>query len=115
MAVRRGEVYFVELGPTVGREQSGRRPVVIVSCDGLNSKPLVYLVIPGTNAAKAPPSPATVFVPQGEAGLPKDTAFLTFQAKAIDPSRIDSRPTGVLNPASMDKISNALAWSFGIH
>lgn len=41
MPVRRGEVYFIELSPTVGREQSGRRPVVIVSNDGLNAKPLV--------------------------------------------------------------------------
>lgn len=114
MPVRRGEVYFIELGPTVGREQSGRRPVVIVSNDGLNAKPLVYLVVPGTNAIKAPPSPATVFVPVGEANLPKETAFLTFQTKAIDPTRIDSRPIGSLSAASMERIKTALAWSMGM-
>jgi mRNA interferase MazF len=114
MAVRRGEVYFIELSPTVGREQAGRRPVVIVSNDALNAKPLVYLVVPGTNAAKAPPSPATVFVPQGEANLPKETAFLAFQTKAIDPSRIQSAPVGTLTPATMEKIDQALAWSLDV-
>ena len=114
MAVRRGEVYFVELSPTVGHEQAGRRPVVIVSNDSLNAKPLVYLIVPGTNAAKAPPSAATVFVPQGEGGLTKETAFLTFQAKAIDPSRINSRAAGALSAGSMAKIDKALAWSMGI-
>ncbi len=114
MPVRRGEVYFIELSPTVGREQSGRRPVVIVSNDGLNAKPLVYLVVPGTTATKAPPNPATVVVPQGEAGLTRDTAFLTFQTKAIDPSRIDSRPVGELSASSMNKIDTALSWSLGL-
>jgi mRNA interferase MazF len=48
MVVRRGEIYFVELGPTLGREQAGRRPVVVVSNDAINSKPLVIMVVPGT-------------------------------------------------------------------
>jgi mRNA-degrading endonuclease toxin of MazEF toxin-antitoxin module len=27
--MRKGEVWWAEMGPTIGREQSGRRPVVI--------------------------------------------------------------------------------------
>jgi mRNA interferase MazF len=115
MSIRRGEVYFTELGPTVGREQSGRRPVVVVSNDTINAKPLVILVVPGTRAIKAPvSSPANVFVPQGEANLPQDTVFLAFQAKAIDASRIKSPPVGTLSAQSMEKLSQALAWSLDI-
>ena len=36
MAIRRGEIYFVDLNPTIGREQAGWRPVVVVSNDLLN-------------------------------------------------------------------------------
>lgn len=54
MPIRRGEIYFVDLGPTIGREQSGRRPVVVVSRDEINVQPLVVMVVPGTRRAKAP-------------------------------------------------------------
>ncbi len=40
MAIHRGDVYFVDLNPTVGREQAGKRPVVVISNDLINSKPL---------------------------------------------------------------------------
>lgn len=115
MKVHRGEVYFVELGPTVGREQAGRRPVVVISNDTINSKPLVITVVPGTSAIKAPASlPSNVLVSQGEANLPRDTVFLAFQAKAIDPSRFQSPPVGALSAASMAKLARALEWSLGI-
>ena len=39
MTPRRGEVWYAELGPVRGREQGGRRPVLIVSVDGLNTGP----------------------------------------------------------------------------
>lgn len=29
--IERGEIYFVDLNPTKGREQSGRRPVLVLS------------------------------------------------------------------------------------
>jgi len=115
MAVQRGEVYFAELGPAVGREQVGRRPVVVVSNPAINTRPLVVLIVPGTRAAKSPSSFAgSVLVPRGEANLAEDTVFMAFQAKAVDPSRFQSRPTGQLTPATMEKIERAIAWSFGL-
>ena len=43
--IRRGEIYFVNLNPTKGREQRGRRPVLVVSVDAINSQPLVVAVV----------------------------------------------------------------------
>jgi len=34
--MKRGEIHFVDLKPTRGREQQGRRPVLIVSPDKFN-------------------------------------------------------------------------------
>src|SRR5436190_6569689 len=39
--MQRGEIYFVDLDPVQGREQSGYRPVVIVSSEDINTAPLV--------------------------------------------------------------------------
>lgn len=34
--IKRGEIYFVILNPVQGREQSGRRPVLVLSIDTIN-------------------------------------------------------------------------------
>ena len=47
----RGQIYFVSLDPIQGREQSGRRPVLVVTSDAINRQPLVVGVIVGTDAA----------------------------------------------------------------
>ena len=52
MRVHRGEVYFMNLDPVVGREQSGNHPVVVISADELNSLPLVAVVVIGTSGNK---------------------------------------------------------------
>lgn len=36
MAIRRGEIYFVNLNPVQGREQAGQRPVLVISVDLIN-------------------------------------------------------------------------------
>ncbi len=40
MSLQRGEIYFVNLNPTQGREQAGTRPVLILSSDAINRLPL---------------------------------------------------------------------------
>jgi len=46
--IQRGEIYFVDLNPVKGREQAGRRPVLVLSVDAINKLPLVVTVIVGT-------------------------------------------------------------------
>ncbi len=46
--IRRGEIYFVDLDPIRGREQAGRRPVLVLSIDAINRLPLVVTVVIGT-------------------------------------------------------------------
>ena len=48
MAIQRGEIYFVNLNPVKGREQSGQRPVLVFSSDLVNRLPLVVTVVIGT-------------------------------------------------------------------
>jgi mRNA interferase MazF len=80
MAIHRGDVYFVDLNPTVGREQAGKRPVVVISNDLINSKPLVVVVIPGTRGSKVKSDyPGNIRVPKGDANLPEETVFLCFK------------------------------------
>jgi mRNA interferase MazF len=47
--LRTGEIWLAHLDPIVGHEQGGRRPVVVVSSDGLHSLPInMTIVVPLT-------------------------------------------------------------------
>jgi mRNA interferase ChpB len=47
--MRRGDIYLVDLEPTLGKEQRGHRPVVIVSPDDFNAATQLPIVLPITN------------------------------------------------------------------
>jgi mRNA interferase MazF len=113
--VTRGEIYFVNLNPVVGREQFGTRPVLVVSSAAVNALPLVVTVIPGTKAARGrPPLPSNVLVTAAESGLPMDTIFLGFQVRALDWSRFPAQPAGHIPPARMADVSTALRFVLGL-
>jgi mRNA interferase MazF len=42
---RRGEIWLAGLRPTRGREQSGRRPVLVLSVDFFNAGPADLVVV----------------------------------------------------------------------
>jgi mRNA interferase MazF len=106
---KRGQIFFVNLSPTEGREQAGRRPVLVVSDDVINRLPLVISVIAGTDAANTSRNyPTNVQVTATESGLPKDTVFLCFQVRALDPSRFPEHPAGTMPAARMTEVDAAL-------
>jgi len=112
--MRRGEIYFVNLDPIVGREQGGRRPVLVFSDDDINRKPLVVTVIPGTDGANVRfEFPTNVRVPAKDTGLPSETVFLCFQIRAIDHSRFPKTPAGQLVDARMHEVEAAVRYCLG--
>jgi len=62
----RGDVWFVELDPTRGREQAGRRPALIVSVNQFNYGPAeLVVVIPITTRDKNIPFHVKINPPEG--------------------------------------------------
>lgn len=113
--IGRGQVYFVNLSPTHGREQAGRRPVLVVSADAINRQPLVVTVVVGADARNVPRDyPTNVRVTAKESGLPLDPVFLCFQVRSLDPGRFLDPKTGqrdlagTLSTSRMDEVERAL-------
>lgn len=48
MVIVRGEVWWAELSPTLGTEQSGVRPVVVVQTDKANAASPHTIIVPLT-------------------------------------------------------------------
>jgi mRNA interferase MazF len=113
--ILRGEIDFVNLDPVIGHEQSGQRPVLVLSTDDINSKPLVVTVVPGTDGANEPRDfPTTIRVPAADSGLPRETVFLCFQVRALDHSRFTSPPAGRLSDAWMQRVGAVVRRCLGL-
>ncbi|HEV2294228.1 MAG TPA: type II toxin-antitoxin system PemK/MazF family toxin [Tepidisphaeraceae bacterium] len=118
MAINRGEIFFVRLDPIVGREIGGdkRRPVLVLSINDINRKPLVVTVVPGTGTTR--PERAyrneVIVPPTPRNGLRVPTTFLCHQIRAIDHARFLDAPVGWIDPVDLHAIEAAVRFSLGL-
>lgn len=108
--MKRGEVYWAGLVPRSGSEQTGRRPVVVVSHDGFNQTPgwASVIVVPvSTSPAQAGRGPTAVPLPQGAAGLSKASLALCHQVTTLDRGKLTQR-VGTLSTDLMWEIEQGL-------
>lgn len=113
--IKRGEIYFVDLDPVKGREQSGRRPVLVLSVDFINKLPLVVIVVAGTKGKNVGRDFSTnVRVSPEESGLPSETVFLGFQIRSIDARRFPADPAGEIKGITLQKVEDAIRSCLGL-
>jgi mRNA interferase MazF len=82
--MRRGEVWLINLDPTVGAEIKKTRPAVIVSDDAVGVLPL-KVIVPITNwKERYAIAPWMVrLTPNADNGLTKSSAADTFQVRSV--------------------------------
>ena len=106
----RGEVYWADLAPRSGSEQSGRRPVVILSHNAFNQSPgwNSIIVVPlSTSSSQAKRGPTIVVVPAGTYGLSKAGVVLCHQITTLDRSKLLER-IGAISPTLLRSIENGV-------
>lgn len=113
--IKRGEICFVDLNPVKGREQSGRRPVLVLSIDTINKLPLVVTVVVGTKGENISRDfPTNVRITPKESGLPMETVFLCFQIRSIDSNRFPEQSAGIISGRILEKIEDAVRHCLGL-
>ena len=106
----RGEIYWADLVPRSGAEQTGRRPVILVSHDGFNQTPgwRSVIVVPiSTSASQGKRGPSVVELPGGSAGLPKASFAVCHQVTTLDRAKL-TRKAGTLPPDLLREVEGAL-------
>jgi mRNA interferase MazF len=99
-------MWLVDFGESVGREQSGRRPAVIVSADPLNeSRAGVVIAVPVTTAHRRLPS--HIEIDPGDLGLEEISYAKCEDVKPISEQRLIGR-LGVVNEEVVFQIASAL-------
>lgn len=109
--IKRGEIYFADLSPVVGSEQTGLRPVLILQNNSGNSHSPTTIVAAITSRKTKPNLPTYVRVSTD--GLPLESTVLLEQIKTIDKSRLDEY-IGRLDKDTMGKVDYAVITSLGI-
>ncbi|MFH1097323.1 MAG: type II toxin-antitoxin system PemK/MazF family toxin [Candidatus Desantisbacteria bacterium] len=84
----RGEIYWVNLEPTVGTEIKKTRPCLIVSCDEANKNYGQVSILPLTSQHLETIMPFQVFLSVSETGLEKDSKALAEQIRTVSKFRL---------------------------
>lgn len=104
----RGDVFSARLDPTEESEQSGTRPVVVVSRDSINANSPVVVVVPLTDAANIKRAyPSHTFLSKGSAGLKMDSVAKAEQIRSIQTTRFVSY-VGRLDERALTRIDEAI-------
>ena len=108
--MKRGEVYWADLVPRSGSEQTGRRPVILVSNDGFNQAAgwRSAIVVPiSTSTAQANRGPTVVEISSGIAGLTKHSIAVCHQVTTLDRAKLTKR-IGLLPASLVDELNEGL-------
>ena len=108
--MKRGEIHWADLVPRSGSEQTGRRPVIVVSHDGFNQTPdwRSIIVVPiSTSAAQGRRGPTAIEIPAGAGGLPKTSLAVCHQVTTLDRAKLTKR-VGVMQPEVLVEVEEGL-------
>lgn len=105
----RGDIYWASLNPTVDSEQSGTRPVLIVSRDSINNNSPVVVVVPITKYKQDKriyPSHHQLEASKSN-GLKIKSIVKCEQIRAISKARLN-RKLGTIARANLTEVMEAL-------
>lgn len=111
--MKRGEIYFANLSPSVGSEMDKSRPVLTVSNDANNSAANTVTILPITsNVSRA--YPFEVLLNPEESGLSKPSKVQAQQVRTISKQRILGEVIGSLSAELMQLVDAALKLHLGL-
>ncbi|MFO2976080.1 type II toxin-antitoxin system PemK/MazF family toxin [Legionella pneumophila serogroup 3] len=106
--MKRGEIYYADLDPTVGDETKKIRPVLIISNNANNIAANTITIVPITsNVNKV--YPFEVLLNSNDSGLSKTSKAQCHQIRTISKNRISNmKVQGIVSNLILSKINSAL-------
>lgn len=111
--IRKGEIYYADLDPGIGSEQTGTRPILIIQNDIGNEHSPTTIAAMLTSRKTKKRLPTHVQIEPANTGLTKNTIVMLEQIRTIDKQRLGSY-VGCIEEADMKKIEKAAMCSLGI-
>jgi len=105
--MKRGEIYYADLNPSVGDEIKNIRPILIVSNNKNNKMSNTVTILPITKNVDRV-YPFEILLPKEKTGLVHDSKAQAHQVRTISKQRINSSVKGSVDVATMQRIETAL-------
>ncbi|MFA6409491.1 MAG: type II toxin-antitoxin system PemK/MazF family toxin [Gammaproteobacteria bacterium] len=105
--MKRGDIYFANLNPTIGSEIKKTRPVLIVSNNANNSFASTVTIVPITSNVKKV-YPFEVFLSSKQTGLSKQSKAQCHQIRTISKLRIMGDVIGLVNFDLLRQVDSAI-------
>ena len=113
LPVKRGDIWLVNLDPTIGHEINKSRPAVIIQNDIGNKYSPVTIIAPITSHNTERIYPIEVLLSSGNTGIEKTSKVLLNQIRAVDQRRLIKR-IGTVNEEIIEKIDEAIRISLKV-
>lgn len=106
----RGEIWLADLSPTRGHEQSGQRPVLIVSDDefhgGISG---LFMAVPFTSKIQnSITNPVHILIAPPEGGLKTPSAILCDQLRTLSRDRLGDKAWGRVTAQTLADVESVL-------
>jgi len=112
MNIKRGDIYYADLSPVVGSEQSGIRPILVIQNDIGNKFSPTIIGVPITSKVKTS-MPTHIAIEGNKYGLEKNSIILAEQIRTLDKSRLKEK-VGRLDKRLLNEVKKAIEISCGL-
>ena len=112
--IRRGSIYWADLGEPQGSRPAKRRPVLVIQADPFNASRLnttLAAVITSNTGLAA--MPGNVFLPAAASGLPKDSVVNVTALVTLNKTDLDTE-AGHLPSALIGEVDRGLRRALGL-
>ena len=103
--ILRGEVVWADLDPTLGREQAGRRPVLVISHDVFNERSGTVIAMAITSQPQRAGVPISFELKSGN--LPKRSWVKISQIRTLSTQRLGAN-IGRVSPEELEQLIEGL-------
>ena len=100
--ILRGDIYWANLDPTLGHEQTGERPVVVLSPDVFNERSGTVIAVAVTSQPQKAGFPLTLELKGGD--LPKKSWIKISQIRTLSVERIGK----IIGKASLEDLNQVV-------
>jgi len=112
---QRGDIYWINLDPTIGSEIKKTRPCVIISPNAANRSGPLVIVAPITKAQGKKVYFHELLLPKESTNLQFDSKLKVFQLRCVDKERLSKARIGSIPPELMKELDEKIRIVTGLY
>jgi len=106
--VNKWEIYYCNLDPTIGSEQKGTRPVLVISTNAVNHNLPVSTILPLSSVSPGEKIyPTEVLLDMSITGLPKLSVAMVQQIRTISHNRLGTLSGSITDAKTQEAVLDA--------